>query len=105
MLLQGAQIETTRHRTGKIRTLCLLCALRDQREVLKIHRLSGDNTVYTTGRSAEEENANKNGRKSKFVACVLRAPHNDLQRRRVRSAAAQRSSPAQQPSAAAAVPP
>ena len=78
MLLQGAQIETTRHRTGKIRTLCLLCALIDQREVLKIHRLSGDNTVYTTGRSAEEENANKNGRKSKFVACVLRAPIGSL---------------------------
>ena len=48
----------------------------------------------TTGRSAEEENANKNGRKSKIVACVLRAPHNDLQRGRARSAAAQRSSPA-----------
>ena len=49
----------------------------------------------TTGRSADEENANKNGRKSKIVACVLRAPHNDLQRGRVRSAAAQRNSPEQ----------
>ena len=53
----------------------------------------------TTGRSAEEENANKKGRKSKIVACVLRAPHNDLQRGRVRRAAAQRSSPAKQPGA------
>ena len=97
MLLQGAQIETTRHGTGKIRNLCLLCAPIDQREVerkRKIHRSPGDNTAQTTqqGDQQTKKTPTKNGRKSKIVACVLRAHHNDLQRGRVRSAAAQRSS-------------
>ena len=54
------------------------------------------NRNNTDNMELQIENPQEN---AQIVACVLRAPRNDLQRGRVRSAAAQRSSPAQQPGA------
>ena len=97
MLLQGAQIETTRHGTRKIRTLCLLFAPIDQREVLKIHSLSGDNTTQQ-GDQQKKKTPSETDEKARswLVSCELSTMtfNEEGYAARLPSAAAHRSSPA-----------